>query len=89
MCGYFEKHRTWMRYDEYLVADYPIVSDVIEGTCRHVVKDRMERSGMHWTLAGTRAMLDLRCVAINSQWESFTQFHIQPALPHIPLPMSA
>ena len=28
---------------------FPIASGVIEGACRHVVNDRMERAGMHWT----------------------------------------
>jgi hypothetical protein len=37
----------------------------------------MECSGMHWTLEGARAMLDLRCVAVNRQCEHFTQFRIQ------------
>jgi hypothetical protein len=33
-----------MRYDEYLAAGYPIGSGVVEGACRHLVKDRMERT---------------------------------------------
>jgi hypothetical protein len=37
-------------YEEYLAAGLPIASGVIEGACRHVVKDRMECSSMHWTL---------------------------------------
>ena len=43
---YFERNRDRMRYDEYLVAGYPIGSGIVEGACRHLVKDRMERSGM-------------------------------------------
>ncbi len=35
-----------MRYDEYLRRGYPIASGVIEGACRHLVKDRMERNGL-------------------------------------------
>jgi hypothetical protein len=60
--GYLRKNRQRMRYDEYLRAGYPIASGVIEGACRHLVKDRMERAGMHWTLEGAQAMLDLRAV---------------------------
>ena len=40
--GYFERHRDRIRYDRYLAAGYPIASGVIEGACRHVVKDRIE-----------------------------------------------
>ena len=43
---YFERNRDRMKYDEYLAAGYPIGSGVVEGACRHLVKDRMERSGM-------------------------------------------
>ena len=66
-----------MRYDEYLAAGYPIASGVIEGACRHVVVDRMERSGMRWILTGAQAMLALRCIHINGDWEHFMAFHIE------------
>lgn len=77
VCGYFEANRERMRYDQYLAAGYPIASGVIEGACRHVVKDRLERTGMHWTVNGAQAMLNLRSIAINGQWDEFTAFRIQ------------
>jgi len=73
---YFHRHRHRLHYDQYLAAGYPIASGVIEGACRHVVKDRMERAGMHWTLPGAQAMLRLRCIALNGQWEDFMQYYI-------------
>jgi hypothetical protein len=77
ICGYLRKNRQRMRYDEYLRAGYPIASGVIEGACRHLIKDRMERAGMHWTLAGAQAMLDLRSVWIAGQWEAFQKYRIE------------
>jgi hypothetical protein len=77
LCGYFRKNRQRMRYDEYLAAGYPIASGVIEGACRHLVKDRMERAGMHWTLEGAQAMLDVRSVWIGGQWEAFQEYRIE------------
>jgi hypothetical protein len=74
---YFDRHRDRIHYDRYLAAGYPIASGVIEGACRHVVKDRMERAGMHWTLPGAQALLNLRCVALNDEWEPFINHHIQ------------
>ena len=62
VCGYFSKHLDHMRYDEYLREGYPIASGVIEGACCHLVKDRMERSGMRWQLAGAKAMLNVRAI---------------------------
>lgn len=77
ICNYLRRHQARMRYDEYLAAGYPIASGVIEGACRHVVKDRMERAGMHWTLPGAQALLRLRCVGINGEWEAFMRYRIQ------------
>lgn len=77
ICQYFENNLHRMRYDQYLAAGYPIASGVIEGACRHFVKDRMERAGMQWTLIGAQAMLDLRSVVLNDDWADFNNFRIQ------------
>jgi hypothetical protein len=79
ICRYLYKNRQRMRYDEYLAKGYPIASGVIEGACRHLVKDRMERAGMHWTLTGAQAMLDVRSVSISGQWAAFQQHRIDQA----------
>jgi hypothetical protein len=79
ICGYFRKNRERMRYDVYLREGYPIASGVIEGACRHLVKDRMERAGMHWTVEGAQAMLDLRSVWIGGHWEAFQTDRIERA----------
>ena len=70
---YFDNHRHMMRYDIYLEKGYPIATGVIEGACRHLVKDRMERSGRQWTLAGAQAMLHLRALRQSSYWDEFQQ----------------
>jgi len=77
VCNYFQHNRDRMRYDEYLAAGFPIASGVIEGACRHVVKDRMERAGMRWTIDGAQAMLDLRSTSINEQWKAFQTHRIK------------
>jgi len=74
--GYLQRNRRFMRYDEYLAAGYPIGSGVAEGACRHLVKDRMELTGMHWRTAGAQAMLDLRAVYLNGDWDAFQQHRI-------------
>jgi hypothetical protein len=76
-CGYLEKNHLRMRYDLYLASGYPIASGVIEGACRHYVKDRMERAGMHWTKAGAQAMLDVRSEYLNGDWQRFQEFRIE------------
>ena len=77
VCGYFENNIHRMRYDEYLRQGYPIATGVIEGACRHLVKDRMERSGMRWRLDGAQAMLNVRAVWQSSYWEDFQKHRIK------------
>ena len=74
--GYFERNRTRMKYDKYLAAGYPIGSGVVEGACRHLVKDRMERAGMRWHPDGAQAMLNLRATYLNEEWDRFWGYHI-------------
>jgi hypothetical protein len=75
--GYFDRNRSRMRYDEYLASGYPIGSGVIEGACRHLVKDRLERAGMRWIPDGAQAMLDLRATYLNGEWEAFWVHHVE------------
>jgi hypothetical protein len=75
--GYFDKKKSFMRYDKYLAKGYPIGSGVVEGACGHLVKDRMEGSGMRWTVPGAQSMLDLRCVYINEDWQNFHRYRIK------------
>jgi hypothetical protein len=77
VCGYFENNVQRMRYDTYLRKGYPIATGVIEGACRHLVKDRMERSGMRWRLDGAQAMLNVRAVWQSSYWETFQTYRIK------------
>ena len=74
---YFENNRDHIRYDKYLAAGYPIGSGVAEGACRHLVKDRMEQAGMRWTDAGAQAMLHVRALYLNDEWEDYMRFHIK------------
>jgi len=74
---YLENNRKFMKYDVYLSAGYPIGSGVVEGACRHVVKDRMEQTGMHWRIPGAQSILHLRALYLNGDWESFQQYRIE------------
>jgi hypothetical protein len=73
-CNYFQNNAHRMRYDEYLQGGYPIASGVIEGACRHIIKDRMEQGGMRWTLEGAKAMLNVRSVLASSESDGFSHW---------------
>ncbi len=74
---YLENNRDYMRYDYYLDCGYPIGSGVVEGACRHLVKDRMEGTGMRWRTEGAQAMLDLRAVYLNGEWADFQAYRVR------------
>ena len=75
--NYFQRNRPYMNYDYYLAQGWPIASGVIEGACRHLVKDRCELSGMRWTHEGVENLLRLRAVAENGNWDDYHQFRKQ------------
>ena len=76
---YLENNRSYMRYDVCLAQGYPIGSGVVEGACQHVVKDRMEGTGMHWCIAGAQSMLHLRAIHLNGDWDTFQRYCIETA----------
>ena len=76
LCKFMEKNLHRMRYHKYLREGYPIATGVIEGACRHVIKDRMERAGMRWKVPGAEAMLELRTIHANGDWEEFQNYRI-------------
>ena len=74
---YFENHRKWMRYDQYLAAGYPIGSGVVESTCGHTVKNRMEGTGRRWSIIGAESTLLLRSVYTSNDWDAYWGAHRQ------------
>ena len=73
---YFDNHKHMMHYDAYLKKGYPISTGVVEGTCGSLVKDRMEQSGMRWSINGAQAVLAQRAVVKNGDWGNFFDFFI-------------
>lgn len=69
--GYLERNRKHMRYEICLARGYPIGSGVIEGACRNLINDRLELTGMSWTLGGAESVMRLRAVHINKDWDAF------------------
>ena len=86
---YLANNRQHMRYDESLAAGYPIGSGVAEGACRHLVKDRLEQTGMRWTVEGAQAMLHVRALYLNDQWEDFIEFRAEREQTRLYRPVAA
>ncbi len=74
---YLLKHKAYLRYHEYLAAGLPIATGVIEGACRHLIKDRMDVTGARWSLAGAEAVLRLRALRASGDFDEYWRFHEQ------------
>jgi hypothetical protein len=77
VAGYLYRNRTRMRYHEYLAMGLPIASGAVEGACKNLIKDRMERSGMRWTEEMAEAMVKLRAIYLSGDLDQYWQFHIK------------
>jgi hypothetical protein len=75
IADYYQKNRDRMRYDRYRRRGLPIGTGAVEGACRHLVKDRMERSGMRWTVQGAQAILTLRGAYVSEHWQAFWEWY--------------
>lgn len=73
--GYYKRNLPYMQYDQYLANGWPIGTGIVEGACGHLVKDRMERSGMRWTKQGAQSILDLRATRMNKDWDNYQDFY--------------
>jgi hypothetical protein len=74
---YLIKYAPCLEYDEYLANGFPISTGVIEGTCRYLVKDRMDITGARWSLLGAEAILKLRALRASGDFGAYWQFHEQ------------
>ena len=74
--NYLVKNTRWLHYDRALADGLPIATGVIEGACRHLVQDRMGRTGARWSLAGAEAVLRLRALRASGDFDDYWLFHL-------------
>ena len=73
---YLHNKAPYLDYPTALRNGWPIATGVIEGACRHLVKDRMDRTGARWGLQGAEAVLKLRALRSNGDFDSYWRFHL-------------
>lgn len=74
---YLTAKQPYLIYRIALTMGWPIATGVIEGTCRYLVKDRMAITGARWSLPSAEAVLLLRAVIMNGDFQAYWQFHVQ------------
>lgn len=72
---YLLTYKAHLKYDIYLAAGLPIATGVIEGACRHLVKDRMDLTGARWSLSGAESVLQLRALRASNDFDEYWKFH--------------
>ena len=73
---YLKNKRPYLDYPNALTEGWPIATGVIEGACRHLVRDRFDITGARWSLDGAEAMLKLRAVRANGDWDEYWRHHL-------------
>lgn len=88
--NYIENNRERLRYDQALAQGLPIATGVIEGACRHLVKDRMDITGARWGLERAEAILKLRSLKVSGDLDAYWAFHFRREhernYPAVPIP---
>ena len=77
---YLQDYAPYMHYGDAIAGGLPIATGVIEGACRYLVKDRMDRGGARWTLNGAEAVLRLRALRASGDFDAYWAFHLREEL---------
>src|SRR3954447_9738682 len=72
--GYLEARVKLMDYGRLRKEDLVIASGVVEGAARYVIGERLDHSGMRWIEERAEAVLLLRCIEVNGDWEAFMKW---------------
>ena len=75
--SYLQAKAPYLDYPQALAAGWPISTGVIEGACRHLVKDRMDITGARWGVPTAEAILQLRALHANGDFDTYWAYHIQ------------
>jgi hypothetical protein len=71
LIGYLSPRRKMMRYKKWMEQDLVIASGQVEGAVRHLVGERFDCAGMRWVQGKAEALLHLRCIELNGDWQKF------------------
>ncbi|CAM5529137.1 ISKra4-like element ISSri1 family transposase OS=Streptomyces rimosus subsp. rimosus (strain ATCC / DSM 40260 / JCM 4667 / NRRL 2234) OX=1265868 GN=SRIM_041735 PE=4 SV=1 [Streptomyces rimosus subsp. rimosus] len=72
---YLTGHLDQLHYDAALKSGWPIATGAVEGACRHLIADRLDITGARWGLEGAEAILRLRALITNGDFEDYWIFH--------------
>lgn len=68
---YIANRVAMMNYGELIRRDLELGTGAVEGAIKHIVHRRMDHGGMRWIKERAEAVLQLRCIEVNGDWEAF------------------
>lgn len=68
---YIHGNRHRMRYPHFHAMGLCTSSGVVEAGCKLAIGTRLKRAGMHWTVAGSNAIIALRCSKLSGRFQDF------------------
>jgi hypothetical protein len=81
--AYLTNKAPYLDYPTALTNGWPIATGIVEGACRHLIKDRMDITGVRWGLAGAEAVLKLRAIKANGDFDAYWRYHLAQERHHV------
>ena len=78
--AYLTRKAPYLDYATALTSGWQIATGIIEGAARFLIKDRMDITGARWSTPGAQAVLRLRAVIANGDFDQYWQYHQQQEL---------
>jgi hypothetical protein len=72
--GYLRPRLAMMRYGVWRALDLVIATGQVEGAVRYLVGERFDCAGMRWIRTKAEALLHLRCIELNDDWQEFVNW---------------
>ena len=73
-CFYLDRRLDKMHYADLLAKDMEIGSGMVEGAIKNLIGKRCDHGGMRWIKERAEAVVQLRCIEANGDWETFMSF---------------
>lgn len=75
---YFQTNRERMRYPEFHAQGLCTSTGVVEAGCKVAIGTRLKRTGMHWSVPGSNAIIALRCSKLSGRFQDFWERRSEP-----------
>lgn len=72
--NYILKRSDKLDYAWVIEQDLELASGAVEGAVKHIVGLRFDHGGMRWIRERAEALLQLRCLVFNGQWDDFIDY---------------